>query len=54
MPPQVVSSEILSPLTDISGANTLLLLETFHDLGDEKDLPGLLEQVIEMTGKLWI
>lgn len=40
MPPPAVPSEIPSPLTDISGANTLLPPETFHDSEEEEDLPG--------------
>lgn len=41
MPLLAVSNEIPSSLTDISGAITLLPLKTFHDSGEEKDLPGL-------------
>lgn len=37
MPPLTVPSEISSPLTDISGANTPLLPETFQD--PDVDLP---------------
>ena len=40
MPPPAVPNEIPSPLTDISGANTPLPPETFHDSGEEEDLPG--------------
>ena len=38
MPPPTVPSEISSPLTDISGANTSLPPETFHDPEEEEDL----------------
>ena len=38
MPPPV-PSEITSPLTDISGANTPLSPETFSDPADEEDIP---------------
>ena len=34
-----VPSEITSPLTDISGANTPLPLKTFSDPADEEDIP---------------
>lgn len=39
MSPPAVPTEISSPLTDISGANTLLPPETFQDPEEEKDLP---------------
>ena len=39
MPPPTVPSEISSPLTDISGANTLLPPETFLDQEEEENLP---------------
>lgn len=39
MPPPAIPSEISSPLTDISGANTSLPSETFHDPEEEEDLP---------------
>ena len=39
MPPPAIPSEIPFPLTDISGANTSLPPETFHDPEEEEDLP---------------
>ena len=40
-PPSTVPSEISFPLTDISGANTSLPPETFHDPKEEEDLSEL-------------
>lgn len=42
MPLSIVPNEILSPLTDIFGANIALLLKTFHDLKEEEDFLKLL------------
>lgn len=39
MPSIAVPNEILSPLTDIFGANISLSPKTFYDLGEEENLP---------------